>query len=85
MSYQILPYSYSQAKKYGVEIYPSHNPSKKIDVFKDGEFISSIGAIGYMDYPYYIQYYGKKYADERRRLYHIRHRSDNSYSSVILW
>ena len=52
MSYQILPYSYAQAKKYVVEIFPSHNQSKKIDVFKDGEFVSSIGLKNYMDYPH---------------------------------
>ena len=33
--YKITPYTYSQAKRLGVTIKPSTNPTKKIDVFKD--------------------------------------------------
>ena len=48
--------------------------NKKIDVFdKYGRYIVSIGAKGYADYPTYMLILGKKYADERRRLYKIRH------------
>jgi hypothetical protein len=32
--YQILPYSYEQAKKYDVVILPSSDPKKKIDVYQ---------------------------------------------------
>jgi len=49
------------------------NAKKKIDVFKNGRKVGSIGAIGYGDYPTFIKTKGKAYADERRRLYHIRH------------
>ena len=45
---------------------------KKIDVFKNGKKIASVGAIGYNAYPTYKEKKGKKYADERRRLYKIR-------------
>ena len=44
-----------------------------------------------MDYPSYIETEGKKYADERRRLYHLRHSKDNIkgtkgwYALNILW
>lgn len=38
--------------------------------------IASVGAITYMDYPNYLADKGKEYADERRRLYKIRHRKD---------
>jgi len=91
--YDILPYSYKQAKKIGVKIYPSTNLKKKIDIFDlDNNFICSIGDVQYLDYPYYLKLYDKKYADERRRLYHIRHHKDINkeyskgwFSYYILW
>ena len=90
-SYQIKPYSYEQAERIGVIIKPSHNKDKKIDVYKDNEFICSIGDINYNDYPTYLKTKGKAYASERRRLYHSRHRKENVpntkawYSKTILW
>ena len=88
--YKITEYSKTQAKKLGVEIKPSTNKKKKIDVFRDGEKIGSIGAVGYGDYPTYTKEKGKAYADERRRLYRLRHKNDlNSgnglLASKILW
>ena len=91
MSYKILPYSYEKAKNLGVSIVPSHDKKKKIDVYKGDEFICSIGALGMGDYPTYLHTKGQGYADERKRLYHIRHRKDNVegtrgyYSLNILW
>ena len=90
-SYNIKQYSYAQAKKLGLSIYPSKRPNKKIDVYKDGIYVCSIGEKGAMDYPSYILNDGKKYAEERRRLYHIRHKKDNKvgtkgwYALNILW
>ena len=49
MSYKILPYSFKQADKLDVEIKPS--AKEKNDVFKNGQKIASIGAIGYNDKP----------------------------------
>ena len=91
--YQIQPYTYSQALKLGVKITPSKNPLKKIDVFDfNGNYICSIGAIGYNDYPTYLKTKDKAYADERRRLYKIRHQHSRhkkgsaSYcSDNLLW
>lgn len=87
--YQITDYSYKQAKMLGVEIKPSTNKTKKIDVFKDGKKISSIGAYGMKDYPTYIKEKGKAYADTRRKLYYIRHAKNKGlndfYSKRILW
>ena len=76
MAYKILSYTFNQAKDIGVEVKPSTVQGKKIDVFKDGKKIASVGAIGYLDYPYYWQKMGKAHADERRRLYKIRHEKD---------
>lgn len=83
--YEITPYSRKQARKHGVSIAPSKKTNKKIDVFLNGKMVESIGDINYMDYGMYLKSHGKKHADERRRLYHIRHRKDKSYASVILW
>jgi hypothetical protein len=86
--YQITDYSYRQAKILGVEIKPSTNKTKKIDVFKNGKKIASIGFSGMKDYGQYLKE-NKKLADERRRLYHIRHAKDKSlngyYAKKILW
>lgn len=88
--YKILPYSQKQAKLLGVKIKPSTRKNKKIDVFdKEGNYITSIGDNRYLDYPTYKMLYGKKYADERRILYHQRHINDNGdagfLAKSILW
>jgi hypothetical protein len=97
MAYKILPYSYNKAKGLGVEIKPSTNVLKKIDVFKNGKKIASIGARGMNDYPTYLQkekkgYYDKGYANKRRKLYKERHEKDRKvlgsagyYADKILW
>jgi hypothetical protein len=74
----ITDYTRNQAKKFGVIVKVSKNPSKKLDVFKDGVKVASIGAKGYKDYGIYLIEKGEKYANERRRLYRIRHSSEQS-------
>jgi hypothetical protein len=92
MTYQITDYSFKQASKLGVEIKPSKNKNKKIDVFREGKKISSIGATGYGDYPTYTKTKGKEYAEERRKLYKLRHSKDRQvkgsagfWADKILW
>jgi hypothetical protein len=88
--YQITDYSFQQAKKLNVIIKPSTRKGKKIDVYdNNNKFIISIGDINYSDYPSYIKEKGLKYADERRRLYHVRHKKDSNlagkFAKNILW
>lgn len=95
--YPITKYSYDQAKKLGVTIKPSKLKNKKIDIFKDGKKIASIGGVKkdgsyYKDYPTYIKTEGKEKADKRRKLYKIRHDktrkivgSNSYYADKILW
>jgi hypothetical protein len=86
--YEIKPYSFRAAAKLGVEIKPSKNKNKKIDVYKNDKKISSIGAAGMADYPTYIQDKGKAYADERRRLYKARASTKGiagKLADAILW
>lgn len=93
MAYRIKSYSYRQARKLGVDIKPSTVQGKKIDVFnKKGDKLASIGAIGYADYPTFIEQKGKEFADEKRRLYKLRHAKDRVvrgsagyYADKILW
>lgn len=92
MPYNIKQYTLNNAKKMGVEVKPSSVKSKKIDVFRGGKKVASIGALGMNDYPTYLQTKGKAYADERRRLYKIRHQSTRGkvgspsyYADKLLW
>jgi hypothetical protein len=80
MTYQITNYSKAKAKNLGVTIKPSTNKNKKIDVFKNEIKVATIGDINYNDYPTYLILKGKRYADERKRLYHLRH---CKYSKII--
>ncbi len=91
-NYTITNYTKNKAKNLKVTVKQSTNKKKKIDVFKDGKKIASVGAISYNDYPTYKKLKGKKYADERRRLYKIRHnkyrkkKGTNSYwADQLLW
>ena len=96
MSYKILPQQKNAAKKLGVTIKPSTVKGKKIDVFKDGKKVASIGAKGFWDYIAYKKAesqgkFPKGYAESRRRLYKIRHKDENKpgtpgyYALNILW
>ena len=90
--YQITEYTKKQARLLGVDVKPSKNKTKKIDVIKNGQKIASVGAAGYSDYPTFMKTKGKAFANERRRLYRIRHREDmkkinsNGYfAGKLLW
>ena len=82
--YEITTYTRTQAARIGVIVKPSTSTAKKIDVYRNGKKIASIGATGYSDYPTYIKTHGKAYADERRRLYKIRHEKDRHQKTGYL-
>lgn len=89
--YRIKSYSKKRAAEIGVKIKPSTRSEKKIDVFKNGKKIASIGAKGYNDYPTFKEKYGKKFADERKKAYLDRHKKNiikntpGYYAAKILW
>lgn len=83
--YHITNYTNHKAKQWGLEVHPSKKKGKKIDVYKHGEYITSIGDINYPDYPSYLKEEGKAYADERRRLYHIRHQKQTLREKLSRW
>ena len=76
MPYNITKYTFRQARKLGVSVKPSTNKTKKIDVFKKGKKIASVGAFGMQDFPTYMKTKGVAFAKTRRRLYKIRHDKD---------
>ena len=89
--YTITPRQYNLAKSIGVKIFPSDKPKYKIDVYDDnGVYLTSVGSSKYNDYFIYLETKGKKYADRRRELYHIRHKKDlesgrGYLAGVLLW
>jgi hypothetical protein len=88
MVYVITDYTKRKAKEMGLEVKPSSKRLKKIDVFKNGVPIASIGDNRYLDYPNYIKTKGLEYANERRRLYHLRHTSEGlgeTLAKKLLW
>ena len=89
--YHISNYTKSKAKKIGVTVRPSKRKGKKIDVFKNGKKVASVGALGYNDFTTYSKKSNSK-AKERQRLYHIRHKKDSAkkgspgyYAAKLLW
>ena len=92
MAYTITAYTRKQAKKYGVTVKKSKLKSKKIDVFKNGEKVASVGALGYGDYPTFTRTKGKEFANKRRKAYKKRHQKDRTkrgtagwYADKLLW
>ena len=87
--YHISDYSYQKAKDLGVTIYPSKRKYKKIDVYKDGKYLVSIGDIRYKDYPTFLAQDGLEIAEKHRKLYRNRHRNDDGLAGRlamhILW
>ena len=88
--YQILPYHLRQAKKLGVQITPSSKGNYKLDVYKNGKLITSIGDKRFKDYALYYQH-DPVLAEKRRQLYWKRHAKDNVpntrgwYALHLLW
>ena len=95
MTYHISNYSFAKAKLLNVDIKPSKYKNKKIDVYKNNIFICSIGDYKNYpnsDYPTYLTTHNKEYAEERKRLYKLRHNKEKDkigsagyYAFHILW
>lgn len=86
--YKLLPYHLQQAKRLGVKIAPSTKGNYKLDVYKEGEYITSIGDKHYMDFALYYQI-DPVLAEKRRELYWRRHAKDTGIRGFmareILW
>jgi hypothetical protein len=91
MPYHISSYTKEKAKRLNVQVRPSSRKGKKIDVFKNGKKIASIGALGYNDFTTFSRQ-SKSKAKARQKAYHSRHRKDASkrgspgyYAAKLLW
>jgi hypothetical protein len=96
MSYKITQYTYDKAKQLNVIVEPSKNKRYKIDIYdKHNNYITSIGQAHALDYPSYLELervgvVPEGYANERRRLYKLRHHKDLAYmrgwwANRLLW
>ena len=90
--YKIKKLQYQKAKKLGVEIKPSKLKGKKIDVFKNGKKIASIGAVGYGDFATFKKLKGNDFALKRQNAYKKRQQkyrtkkgTNSYYADKILW
>ena len=91
--YKITDYTKKQAKRLGVQVFPSDNPKYKIEIYNNaGIYLTSVGARGYGDYPTFIQEKGLDYANKRRELYKKRHEKNRHnvgtrsyYADQLLW
>ncbi len=92
MAYNIKTYTKQKARELGVSVKPSTRKGKKIDVFKGGKKVASVGALGYKDYPTFKADEGKAFADKKRQAYKARHEKDRHragspgyYADKLLW
>ncbi len=90
--YKITDYTFKKAKQLGVTVKSSKKKNKKLDVYEDGKYITSIGQKGYKDYPTYIEEKGRDYANVRREQFYNRFgdkvnkpNSNAFYSAKLLW
>ena len=85
--YKIKKYTHEQAKTHGLVVKPSNKKTKKIDVYKDGKLIASVGGKNCNDYPTYMEMenkglVGKGDAKMKRRNYKKRHENDRKKKYV---
>lgn len=91
MSYKIKRNQIKAAKELGVTIKPSTLQGKKIAVFKNGEKVADIGALGYSDFWTYYEA-NRIIAGQKRAAYQARHKGEQNkigspgyYAWYILW
>ena len=92
--YTISDYTKDRADELGLVVKPSTKKNKKIDIYdkRDGQYITSVGQLGYSDYPTYIKEKGKDYADKRREAFYKRFGkkaekpyTNAFYAAKLLW
>ena len=85
--YIIRSWTERQAKKHNLTIFPSSDNKTKLEVYDDkGLYLANVGALGYLDYSQYLDLENadivpKGTADERRKLYHLRHQHEKGYNT----
>ena len=80
----------------GLNVKPSKIKGKKIDIYRGDTKLASVGAIGYNDYPTYLEMESKNEvpkgtAEMKRKAYKARHIHRNKrgtpawYADKLLW
>ena len=92
MVYEITNYTKNRAMVLGVIVKPSTNPNYKIDVYKNGVKLVSIGDSEETDYPSYIRLFGLEFANKKKWMYKHRRFRDIEvvdtkewYTYKLLW
>jgi hypothetical protein len=92
MSYTITAYTRARAKKLGVQVKLAKNKKKKLDVFKNGKKVASVGARGMGDFPTYKRTKGIEFAKKRQKAYKSRMAKNRNkvgtngyYADKLLW
>lgn len=85
--YIIRDWTNKQAKKHKLTIFPAEDNKTKLEVYDDkGLYLANVGALGYLDYAQYLDMekadlVPEGTANERRRLYHLRHEKERGYNT----
>ena len=88
---KIISYGLDETADIRIANISLHKHQSCFDVYKGDKYIYSIGNINFNDFPTYLETKGEKYANERRRLYKIRHKKEDIpntkgyYALHILW
>ena len=92
MTYTITEHTLQRAKQMKVTVRLSQKKNKKIDVFKNGVRIATIGDSRYKDFPTYVIENGIEFANNRKMLYYMRNKkniekinSNGFYAAKLLW
>jgi len=74
-----------KAKRLDVEVKPSSNPKKKLDVYDEGKKVASIGASAYSDFLQHKDPERRKRYKQRHEKYRHRKGTASYYADKILW
>ena len=84
MSYEINERSHERAKEMGLQLKPSTQKLKKVDVFKNEEYLFSIGDMRQKDYYEVLKEEGAVKAGELRTKYRKLHKYDKDFDKIVL-
>lgn len=87
--YKITNHTKKRAEELNLYITPSKRKNKKLDIYKDNKFITSIGDIRYGDFGTFKEKYGEEYANRKKIAYYHRHKKNNKIAGqlakFLLW
>ena len=82
---KLLAKANRKAKKIGVKVKISTRKGKKLDVFKDGKKVGSIGAIGYEDFNIHKDKKRRENYKKRHGKYRNKVGTNSFFADRILW